>query len=170
MVINEKRDYGGPCSLPMLGRSVRSANARAGGRFKSVVLKLGHLDQVAMYNGCNKEEVGEERGRLEVLGRGKESSLAFHEVKSGEKHQKKKKENGKKNQKKEECGCQYQYGRYGPQIQHGQQRPSPSKKGSSDVIRGYDNTTKRGMNQNSITSGPASHHGKYKKDYKRVSR
>ncbi|KAF2165762.1 hypothetical protein M409DRAFT_55635 [Zasmidium cellare ATCC 36951] len=161
--------------------------------FKSAVLKLPHLNQVSQeaasnhnkkedrnYND-NKEDEYEDNALLkQVL---KDTSLAFHEELSGEKHHhhqsRKQKKNGKKNE------YQYQYDRYGSQTQHAQAQQQPNSSASKsrrgddsdsyDVIRGYDATiTSHDEEDNgdmTNVAGPASMPScqamKRKKDYKR---
>ncbi|KAK4495881.1 hypothetical protein PRZ48_013149 [Zasmidium cellare] len=158
--------------------------------FKSAVLKLPHLNQVspeATRNNNKKEDRNYNNKEDEyvdnVLSALKDTSLAFHEGLSGEKHQnhqnRKQKKNGKKN------GYQYQYDRYGSQTQQQQAQQQPNSSASKsrrsndlddyDVKRGYnatitshDNDGNDDMTEVTTSASTPSHRAmKRKKDYKR---
>lgn len=135
----------------------------------------------------NEEEEAEER-RREALRRHahagrvqhvlKECRRAFQVPQSGEKHHHHQKRKEKENQKKKEKGDQYeyQYDRYGQQIQQEdglqqqQQQQSVSKRGGEgDALREYDSMVHDVMTTMSRRAcASAQSHGKAK-DYKRVS-
>ncbi|KAK5169469.1 uncharacterized protein LTR77_005445 [Saxophila tyrrhenica] len=167
------RDYAASCSPPTSTPSARPAPAPAGSRFKSVVLKLPHLDQTVRERGrCNDNKGergddtnGEDEEELREL---KEKGRAFHGHVGGEKHHQKGKRKGTKKGGRNQNGCQYEgYGRCGQQIQQDAVQQVSASSGSAEyVIRGYD---QQGYGIEGMTA-PAKlvkQYGKAEKDYKR---
>lgn len=101
----------------MSAASARPANLRARRRFKSAVLKPVHLNQTLQDNARNNNTEEDKDDELsEAPRRVKDSSPAFHEENSGQKHRRQnKKEKNQKEQYEYEYQTRYQYDRSGQQ-------------------------------------------------------
>ena len=169
-MINEKLDYEKRFLNPTSRLSARRPPAPASFRFKSAVLKLPHLNQVALqkkdsnkadHRNHNNAQQGQQHGN---------TSMAFQADQSGRKHHQN--ENEKKKQKNEKNGSQYQYGRLGQQIQlHGEQQSTSSKCCDAvHTIRGYDCDMIDDSTIDTLTNDTqlSVQHAKQRKGHKRV--